>query len=1176
MRYSDSSFTTAAAQLVDTLLRNAPARLSVARAGLGTFALTASRLLDEKRPVIFVTRNREEMLAARALVALFTPGLSDGGASSGNRLIFGDWLCIPPCAPRSASRPGWADRMAALHALRHGVRVTTPDGHVAIRPVRGVILTIDNLLLRLPPPSIFDGRELTLNKNEEISPQMVLEQAVEWGYERVPMVANPGEIAQRGDIVDILPPGADRPLRLDFFGDVLEDIREFDLNTQRSVRPLSQAMLLPVYPLPVDSASRKAAADCWKTMFQRTLLSENEYSGLLRLQENQSFALLPGAACADATDLEDWLPAGAAWLLPSRQDCEDLLAAAETAWREALAAPEFRDLPARLAIREAADALRVWDKAPSAYAEPLRMGLELSGPDLPERLISAFQELFPTAAQQDRPWQTLMQALKEWQAKGHSVILSFSAERGRDKFLKLAAQDGLAPALRFSRNTPGLYALVSGFRGGTNLSWCNTLVLGEDVIQPHSQKSRRPPKGIFKGLERYDTLTPGELLVHRDYGIARFGGLKRMSTGDIANDYLLLFYAGDDKLYVPVDRLSLIQRYKGGSEAAPPLDRLGGAAWQVGKEKARKAVEKIAADLVEMYAWRKVAKGFRYGPIGELYHEFEATFGFEETPDQARAIQDMLADMERPEPMDRLICGDVGFGKTEVALRAAFRAASEGRQVALLCPTTVLAEQHYQTFRSRLSGFALNVGLLSRFVSPARQKEVLKEAESGKLDVLIGTHRLLSKDVILPNLGLLILDEEQRFGVRHKEKLKQLKKSVDALTLTATPIPRTLQLSISGVRELSVIETAPPERKPVATALIERDDATLRQIIQRELDREGQIFWVHNRVTGLAAVTDSVRRLAPNARVGMAHGQMPEKELEETMHKFWHGELDILVCTAIVESGLDFPRANTLIVDQPQLFGLGQLYQLRGRVGRSDRQAFAVFVVSDLTHLPAPARERLRIILDMDYLGAGFQVAMEDLRLRGAGNILGEAQTGQMGRVGIELYLEMLEEAVNRLKGEGAALTQETEINLGLPAHLPETYISDGAERLRWYRRLSAAPDTEARRELEMELLDRYGKLPTELKTFLVMLELKAFLGKIQVLRADIFADRLRVAWSEKQTAFPVERLLAFMAAHKGTAKLSPPAILECRLNENLPVPERLDAIRLELGVLLNTAAPAV
>ena len=1141
------------ADVIEELTRLKTGRVDMARAGLATQARLCVDMLRQGRCVAWVVRNRDELLTARALMTLFSPEFSCDDAQS----KAAPWTFLPPFSPRSASREGWTERLAALYALQNG-------------QARGVLLTADNLLPKLVPLDFFEGRELRLVQGEEVSLELILEQVTQWGYERVSMVSNAGEVARRGDILDIMPPGYDKPVRLDFFGDLIEEIRLFDPVSQRSKANLSEVLVLPVSPTRQDAAGRDKMQARWKRLFPKGLLTENERFGLTRLQEQGDFRLMPGCCYDAATTLESWLPADAVWVLPGRNDFRESLETGGHLWTAAFEAQdaEGRPQPLRFAVREAGDAEGVCARSVCAYAEQLVAdGGDCA--DLPERALSSFGDLFPSAAEQDRPWQTLVQALKRWQHEKRQVVLCFASEKSRTKFLTLAAQDGLSPQLRYDREQEGLFALIAPFRAGADLIWDRSLILGEDVLQPHVEKSRRVPSGAFKGLERYDELKPGDLLVHRDYGIARFGGLLRMETGSTANDFLLLHYSGDDRLYVPVDRLSLIQRFKGGGEATPPLDRLGGGSWQSGKEKARKAIEKIAEDLVEMYAWRKVAKGFRYPPLGELYREFEASFGFEETPDQARAIQDVLADMEKPEPMDRLVCGDVGFGKTEVALRAAFRAASEGRQVALLCPTTVLAEQHYQTFRSRLAGFAINVGLLSRFVSAAKQKETLKAAASGQIDILIGTHRLLSDDVILPNLGLLVLDEEQRFGVRHKEKLKKMKKNVDALTLTATPIPRTLQLSMSGVRELSVIETAPPERKPVATAILERDKATLRQVIRRELDREGQVFWVHNRVQGLERVVEFVKELAPTARIGMAHGQLPEKKLEETMHAFWHGELDILVCTAIVESGLDFPRANTLIVDQAQLFGLGQLYQLRGRVGRSDRQAFACFVVSDLNSLPAATRERLRIILDMDYLGAGFQVAMEDLRLRGAGNILGEVQSGHMGRVGLDLYLEMLEQAVNKIKNGGVPLQIETELNLGLTAHIPEDYITDGRERLGWYKRLSAAPDAAARQELELELRDRFGSLPEPLEVFMAVLALKQFLTGAQAVKADVYEDRLRITWNEKQTAIAPEKLVPFLAAQGGRVKLIPPSGLELKLDMALATAARLDAARLALGNLL-------
>jgi transcription-repair coupling factor (superfamily II helicase) len=546
-----------------------------------------------------------------------------------------------------------------------------------------------------------------------------------------------------------------------------------------------------------------------------------------------------------------------------------------------------------------------------------------------------------------------------------------------------------------------------------------------------------------------------------------------------------------------------------------------------------------------------VNKGYSYGPRPEIYWEFEASFGFEETRDQEQAIHDVIRDMEGSMPMDRLVCGDVGFGKTEVALRAAFRAVVDGKQVALLCPTTVLAEQHYQNFRQRMEDFSVRVAMLSRFVPKQTQKLIVQAAARGEVDILIGTHRILSKDVSLPHLSLLILDEEQRFGVKHKERLKSLKRDIDVLTLTATPIPRTLQLSLSGIRGLSVIETPPLERKAVKTALMERETPELKAILERELGRLGQVFWVYNRVQGLDRVRDYVQSLVPEARVATAHGQMPARDLEETMHKFWHQELDVLVCTSIIESGLDFPKANTLIVDQAQLFGLGQLYQLRGRVGRSREQAYAYFVIPSLENLQEEARKRLKVILDLDYLGAGFQVAMEDLRLRGAGNILGEVQSGTIGKVGLDMFLEILEEEVQRLKGEPVAEVRDPELHIGVPAHIPENYILEASERLHYYRVLSMCSRPADLDEIIQEIRDRFGPIPDPLQTFVEILKLKFVIKTLGGIQADIYANKVVVSWDEEDARIDPLSLVAWVEANEDRSRLIPPGKLELRCADN-------------------------
>lgn len=1136
-----------------TLVSSTQQRIYLERSGLATRCRLACEAVAQGRSVVLVVREREEGMAARALLTLFSPDMSFEDMPLTHPLWLHPCMSMPPVS-RWREKNAWPVRMGIFYALAQG------------RPL-ALVADMESLLLRYMPRNFFDVRSLDLGKGSDFPPELLVEQAVEWGYERVAMVSRPGELARRGDILDIYPSGYGRPVRLEFFGDILDEMRFFDPESQRSIRECAELTLLPASPLLLDVQGQAKALERIAQLFSEGRISENDNYAFKKALEVGGEGLLPGCIVPEPSLFEDWLPRDCLWLLPGETDSGECLRTSRRSLKERLEAEDAPlPQPASLALRKGAQPAP-WNAFQCIYAEPLVMGIATRGLEYPERSLHSFTDLFPLPGAQDRPWQYLSGGLKEWKSSRRQVVLSFSSGRGRAKFLKLAEQDGILPALRYAPEATGLFALVSPFRGGVELAWDNALVLGEDILYPKAEKKPRSAVRTFKGLDSFDDLKPGDLLVHRDYGIGRFAGLQHLDFTKVANDFLLLEYSGKDKLYVPVDRMGLVQRFKGTEGVEPALDRLGGSAWTASREKARKAIEKIAADLVEMYAYRKVAKGFHYDPPGELYHEFEATFGFEETADQARAIQDVLDDMDKSQPMDRLVCGDVGFGKTEVALRAAFRAASEGRQVAMLCPTTVLAEQHYQTFRARLAGFPVNVGLLSRFVPHARQKEVLKAAQSGQIDILIGTHRILSNDVKLPNLALLILDEEQRFGVRHKEKLKSIKKNVDVLTLTATPIPRTLQLSMSGIRDLSIIETAPQDRKPVASAVLRREDTVLRSVIEREIAREGQVFWVYNRVQGLERVAEYVHNLVPSARVSMAHGQMAETTLEETMRKFWHGELDVLVCTSIVESGLDFPRANTLVVDQAQMFGLGQLYQLRGRVGRSDRQAFAYFVVPDAERLQPQAEERLRIIMDMDYLGAGFQVALEDLRLRGAGNILGEVQSGHMCRVGLDLYLQMLEEAVARLKGIPEVPSAETELTLGLPAHIPESYIEDGRERLRCYKELTSAADGKAREEAALSMRDRFGSFPEELRNFLAVLDFKQFLTSLQVQKADVYLDHVRLTWAEGQTAVQPEKIVA-LTASVPDSRILPPAGLYLPLSGQLSFYERLQQLRTKLEIL--------
>jgi len=1113
--------------------------------------------LSRGRSVVVVVPGARELLQVKALLELMTPGGSKAFPDN-------PWTMLPPYPAQSVDPGRWAGRWAGLYGLAHG---SGP---------RGVLLSVDNLLPKWPPTDILDHHHLILAKGEELLLDELLEQFALWGYERVSRVTRPGEIAMRGDILDLYAPGYADPLRFEFFGDSLEDIRLFDVATQRSRAELARAVILPCAPALLTPALVEAAQAKWKRLKGIGELSGQACEVLQRRIESTNGMTRPGLYYEQPSALSQWLPRDAVWLLCGAGTLRTRLDEAEWAWTGRL--DDEAELngwrPPRAQLLETGERARQsWMDRAQIHFEDLTIGEKKDGVDLPEKAVHSFDDLFWKPEDRNRPWHALLESLRKWTRERPQTILSFRTETSRRKFMKLAAQDGIVPATEYVSAGKGLFALVSPMRKGLELTWNNVLVLSEDVLQPTPRGAHLPSADKkFKGLSTHEDLSPGDLLVHRDWGLARFEGLFRLELGGVSNDYLLLTYSGEDKLYLPVDRLAVVQRFKGPEGAAPALDKMGGAAWTRAKSRARKAVEMVARELVEMYAFRQVAKGYVYESGGDEYAEFEASFGFEETPDQEGAIRDVMADMDKQAPMDRLVCGDVGFGKTEVAMRAAFRAAMAGRQVALLCPTTVLAEQHYQNFKRRMEGYPLNVSMLSRFVSRASQKLTLEAAVRGQVDILIGTHRMLSKDVVLPNLGLLILDEEQRFGVRHKERIKEMRKNIDVLTLTATPIPRTLQLSLAGIRGLSVMETPPLDRKPVFTSLLERDKEPLKAILARELERKGQVFWVHNRVRSLPQVLDYVRELAPDARVGMAHGQMKEHELEETIHQFWHGELDILVCTAIIESGLDFARANTLIVDQAQLFGLGQLYQLRGRVGRSSRQAYAYFVIPSLDGLPEPSRKRLQVILDMDYLGAGFQVAMEDLRLRGAGNILGEAQTGTVAKVGLDMYLEMLEEEVRRLRGEDLLQETSPELNFMFEAHIPEEYIPDTQERLRYYKALSSAMGAAALEELSFEIRDLFGPLPVPLERFLAVLRFKLLLGRLQVSKADVSPVRAVLTWAEGATVVTSDRIVAFVQQGEYEARLLPPGRLEIRVRTDGTVRQGLAALEKALTALLPGA----
>ncbi|NLY41769.1 MAG: transcription-repair coupling factor [Desulfovibrionales bacterium] len=1119
------------------------------KSGPASQMYVAQALLDQGRDVVVIVPPTVDIHVYASLARLFAA--EDPGLPFWKQR----WIVFPSFPLEQARRSPWPERWKALYSLAHS------------QGPRGILLPLDAVIHKWPAQSVLEREHLQVHTADELGQEDLLETLVNWGYRRVSMVTAVGEVALRGDIMDVFCPGYEYPLRVEFFGDTIEQIKLFEPLSQRSKADMATAHILPVVGCIGGTTYGKAARELLDGWVRLGELSRPARADLEKMLLDARPDLLPSMYYPDCVGLEQWLPKQAVYIMAEAQDVRPKLDEVDWAWQTYFR-DETRQWPRHGLVLTPGDARKLWEDRRQILCESLVMGVREAGVELVEERVSCFEDLFWDPEERKRPWRALMQSMHDWKRTYAQTILCFHTEHSRTKFLHLAAQDGQHVQTAYEASAKGVFALVGSMAQGMRLVWTHVQILPESVLQPGVPKAQRAAAKAFKGLDSFDELETDDLLVHRDYGLCRFGGLHRVRFGDVANDYLLLQYDGDDKLYVPVDRLNQVQRYKGPDGANPALDRLGGAAWTKARERVRQSVAKIAHDLVEMYAYRKIAKGFTYAPISELYWEFEASFGFEETKDQERAIADVLADMERPEPMDRLVCGDVGFGKTEVALRAAFRAVLDGKQVALLCPTTVLAEQHYQTFRQRMEPFSISVGLLSRFVPASAQKRVTQAVRNGQVDILIGTHRMLSKDVEFARLALLILDEEQRFGVKHKERIKKMRSTIDVLTLTATPIPRTLQLSLSGIRALSVIETPPKDRKPVQTSLMERDADQLKTIIDRELSRGGQVFWVYNRVQGLERVVEYVRGLAPQARIGMGHGQMKAQELEETMHRFWHGELDILVCTAIIESGLDFPRANTLIVDQAQLFGLGQLYQLRGRVGRSAEQAYAYFIIPDVERLQETARKRMKIILDMDYLGAGFKVAMEDLRLRGAGNILGEAQSGTIGKVGLDLFLDMLEEEVHRLQGGKVETEIEPEINLGFQALIPEEYIADGKQRLQYYKELSSCRDEAGIADLVDDMRDRFGLLPEMVRIFVAVLLIKIDARRLGAVRVDLFADRLVLHWDETRHHLDLTALMAWVTEQAEQVRLLPPAKVEVRLTHQASGTQNMEAFKTMLAGL--------
>ena len=983
-------------------------------------------------------------------------------------LFFPPWDILPyePSTPR----PDWiAQRLATLHRL-----IEHPDALL--------VTSVEAFLQKVVSKPLLQERTFALHTGESLSKESLIERLYQGGYEVVGSVTQPGELAFRGGIVDLFPPASPRPIRIELFGDQIESIRTFDPESQKSIEPADSVQVI---------LGRENLFD--PNFYRISLIEYLAPNTLLILDE-------PDEVIQKGTRFLEEVEEGA--LFAARRN------------------PKYPK----------ADELYL-PLASLADAGSGRTALDLESLSLrPERGAKRFSfdiRSLPSLGL-GRPGQPFSEVAGTLDIlrRDHLVLVTVRNETQLARFKHLFSDHDLpwtmwdpaqAPAATFP--TP-IYLTIGTVTEGFSIPESKIAFLTEEALTGRAgavaPTRRRAASREGKAKEArtgflasFEDLKPLDYVVHLDHGIGRYIGLKRLSIRQqerapaYDSDFLVLEYAGKDKVYVPLNSLHLVQRYTGLEGHPPRVDHLGGTQWAKTKARVEGEIKQMTEELLQLYAEREVVQGHAFATPPSLSEEFAAAFEYEETPDQMRAIEEVLADMEKPKPMDRLVCGDVGYGKTEVAMRAAFEAVMDNKQVAVIVPTTLLAQQHFQTFTKRFAPFPVRVEVLSRFRSRKEQKAILGDLQTGAVDILIGTHRLLQKDIQFRDLGLVVIDEEHRFGVRHKEKLKQLRKQVDVLTLTATPIPRTLQMALAQVRDLSVIETAPADRLAIRTILSPFDPTIIREAIFRELVRGGQVFFIHNRVHNIEQIGKFLSELVPEARIGVAHGQMREHVLEEVMLKFQAKEYNLLLTTTIIESGIDIPSANTIIINDADRFGLAELYQLRGRVGRSGEQAYAYLLVREGRILTEEARQRLQAIQEFTELGSGFRIAARDLEIRGSGNLLGQEQSGQIAAVGFELYLKMIDDAVRQMRGTPAVKEVEPTLQFQLSAFIPDPYIPDTYQRLSIYKRLSSCEEAAEVDALRAELEDRYGPLPQPVGHLLQILHLKVMAKALRILKIE-------------------------------------------------------------------------
>ena len=957
-----------------------------------------------------------------------------------------------------------------------------------------LIVPLEAGLQRVMPRAVLERLVFPVNCKMSLEREFLEACLSDNGFTRSPLVENRGEFSARGDIVDLFQPGSRNPIRIEFFGDEVESIREFDVLSQVSTNELDSVNILPVRELSLNEGEKKQGIEAINNFAEKNscdrlalkeLLEKIEHLGVFSGMEYLAPFFNPAQE-----SLFDYLDRDSLVVLTDEDQLQDkseqFQNLIETEYDTVLGNGDIAAAPEELYLMMDEFKKNVSEFKGCIALNTLKVSDEESG-----RTIGLEVKHIPPLVGK---FEDFSAQVLRWQEEENRVVVVAPTKGQVRRIHELLHEWGLEIDVDLGR-------ISEGFQ----LKSFNQIFIAEHEIfgRTHKHRHRRKPRSqpFQRGLK---DLKDGDFLVHIDYGIGLYQGTRELQTGVGGGEFLEIIYADDEKLYLPMEALGLVQKYVGSTETPPPLSKMGGAAWKRQKKKVSEAIEEMAGDLLKLYASRELASGHSYSHNTLLMREFADAFEYEETDDQLKAIEDVEADLEKDTPTDRLICGDVGYGKTEVAMRAAFKVVLDKKQVAVLVPTTILAQQHLHTFRERFREYPVKIDMVNRFRTPSEQKETLAQLKKSNVDIIIGTHRLLSKDVEFAALGLIIVDEEQRFGVKHKEKLKKLRNAVDILTLTATPIPRTLHFSLMGVRDLSVIETPPVDRLAVKTFIRKFDEKVIREAIMREIDRGGQVFFVHNKIRSIHSIAEMIRRVAPGVKIDVAHGQLPEHQLEKVMKKFMDKEIDLLLSTSIIESGLDIPSANTIIINRADQFGLAQLYQLRGRVGRYKHQAYAYLLIPGTGGLSVEARKRLCAIEELSELGAGFQLSARDMEIRGVGNMLGHNQSGHISSIGFDLYCKLVEDMVKDIRGEKIDSRIETELNLMVKGFIPKDYVPDLNQRLDFYRRIQVASDNDEGLAIASELVDRYGPHPEPVAKLLALLEIRIYCKQIHISKIEV------------------------------------------------------------------------